>query len=46
MKKETTSTHYVPAHRATDGKFNAFINYFLPEEFVIVQIFIMLRLWL
>jgi hypothetical protein len=32
MKKETTGTHYVPAHRATDGKFNSFINYFLPEE--------------
>lgn len=32
MKKETTGTHYVPVHRTTDGKFNSFINYFLPEE--------------
>ena len=32
MKKETTGTHYVPVHRTIDGKFNSFINYFLPEE--------------
>lgn len=32
MKKQTTGTQYVPVHRSADGKFNSFINYFLPED--------------